>query len=139
MLFRSQNETYSTKIISAAQSPSGSALIVANSMTEIIQFEYTAKGTLSPRKLKKSSSKISNNVFKPGAIALAMPSEDTLLAFWVKDGKCMLRTVKLGVTETIKDVDIRPHYDRLMNMKDRPIIGRAPSLDIPELDSGDFI
>ncbi|KAF2826414.1 hypothetical protein CC86DRAFT_467125 [Ophiobolus disseminans] len=134
-----QNETYSTKIISAAQSPSGLTFIVANSMTEIIQFEYTAKGRLSPRKLKKASSKISNGVFKPGAIALAMPSESTLLAFWIKDGKCMLRTIKLGITETIRDVDIRLHYDRLMDMKDKPIVGRAPSLNIPELDAGDLM
>lgn len=134
-----QNETFSTKILSVAQSPSGATLIVANSMTEIIQFEYTPKGTLSPRKLKKSSSKISSSAFRPGAIALAMPAEDTLLVFWIKDGKCMLRTVKLGVTESIKDVDIRPHYDRLMDEVGRAAVGRSPRVDISELDSGDVV
>ena len=134
-----QNETYSTKIVSAAQSSSGSTFIVANGMTEIIQFQYTAKGILSPHRLKKSSSKISASVFKPGAIALAMPQEDVLRAFWIKDGKLMLRSIKLGTTETIRDVDMRSHYDRLMSLKERPIIARAPSLAIAELDSGDFI
>jgi hypothetical protein len=128
-----QNETYSTKIVSAAMSPSGSAFVIANSMTEMIQFEYTAKGTLSPRKLKKGSSKISNSVFKPGAIALAMPSEDTVLAFWIKDGKCVLRTIKLGATETVKDMDIRPHYDQLTKSKDRLFVASASSLSIAEL------
>jgi len=128
-----QNETYSTKIVAATMSPSGSAFIVANSMTEMIQFEYTAKGSLSPRKLKKSSSKISNSVFKPGAIALAMASEDTVLAFWIKDGKCMLRTIKLGATETVKDLDIRPHHDQLMKSNDGPFAGSTSSLSIAEL------
>ncbi|KAF2033455.1 hypothetical protein EK21DRAFT_108925 [Setomelanomma holmii] len=50
-----QNENYSTKIISAAQSPLGSTFIIANAMTEIKQFKYTSKGILSLRKLKKHS------------------------------------------------------------------------------------
>ncbi|PSN68422.1 hypothetical protein BS50DRAFT_491972 [Corynespora cassiicola Philippines] len=130
-----QNETYSTKIVHAAQSPSGSTFVVANSMTEMIQFEFTAKGTLSPRKLKKTPSKISNSVFKPEAIALAMPLENCLQCFWIKDGKCMLRSVKIGAGETFRDYDIRPHYDRLMSIRERAIIARAPSLHIPELDA----
>jgi hypothetical protein len=130
-----QNETYSTKIVHAAQSPSGMSFIAANAMTEIIQFEYTAKGTLSPRKLKKASSKISSSTFKPGAIALAMPLDNVLQCFWIKDGKCMLRTVKIGTGETFKDYDIRPHFDRLMSLKNRPVIARAPSLLIPEMDA----
>ncbi|KAH8716965.1 hypothetical protein GQ44DRAFT_712987 [Phaeosphaeriaceae sp. PMI808] len=134
-----QNETFSTKVISAAQSPSGSTFIITNAMTEIIQFEYTAKGTLSPRKLKKSSSKMSTSVFRPGAIALSIPTEDLLQAFWVKDGKCMLRTIKLSAGEAIKDLDLRPHYDRLMDLKERPIIARAPSLSIPEMDAGEYV
>jgi hypothetical protein len=129
------NETYSTKIVAAAQSPSGAAFVIANSMTEIIMFEYTAKGTLSPRKLKKSSSKMSNSVFKPGAIALAMPSENTLLAFWIRDGKCMLRTIKLGALEVVKDLDIRRHYEQLMNLMDRPGMASASSLSVAELDT----
>tara|TARA_R110002003_G_scaffold1048_7_gene22211 strand:- start:914 stop:2062 length:1149 start_codon:yes stop_codon:yes gene_type:complete len=133
-----QNETFSTKIVSAAQSPTGSTFIIANAMTEIIQFEYTSKGTLSPRKLKKASSKISNSVFKPGAIALGMPAENILQAFWIRDGKCMLRTIKLGGTETIKDTDIREQYDRLMSLE-RPVVARAPSVRLPELDAGEFI
>lgn len=130
-----QNETYSTKIVQAAQSPTGETFTVVNAMTEIIQYEYTAKGTLSPRKLKKTSSKISQGVFKPGGIAVAMPLENVLQIFWVKDGKCMLRTVKIGASEQYKDYDIRPHYDRLMSLKTNPVIARAPSLMIPELDA----
>ncbi|KAF9731818.1 hypothetical protein PMIN03_008876 [Paraphaeosphaeria minitans] len=130
-----QNETYSTKILQAAQSPTGETFIVMNAMTEIIQFEYTTKGMLSPRKLKKASSKISQGVFKPGAIALAMPLESVLQIFWVKDGKCMLRSVKIGAAEQFKDYDLRPHYDRLMSLKTKPVIARAPSLMIPELDA----
>lgn len=129
-----QNETYSTKIVHAAQSPSGAAFVVVNAMTEIIQFEYTAKGSLSPRKLKKSAGKISTNVFKPGAIALAMPLENVLQIFWIKDGKCMLRSVRIGSGEQFKDYDIRPHFDRLMSLSQKPVITRAPSLRIPELD-----
>lgn len=128
------NETYSTKIVHAAQSPSGATFVAVNAMTEVIQFEYTAKGTLGPRKLKKSAGKISTNVFKPGSIALAMPLENMLHIFWIKDGKCMLRNVKIGSGEQFKDYDIRPHYDRLMSMSQKPIIARAPSLMIPELD-----
>ncbi|KAF2710903.1 hypothetical protein K504DRAFT_500839 [Pleomassaria siparia CBS 279.74] len=134
-----QNEQYSTKIVHAAQSPSGTSFIVANAMTEIIQFEHTAKGTFSPRKLKKSSSKISISVFKPGSVALAMPLENALQCFWIKDGKCMLRSVKIGTGgETFKDYDIRAHYDRLMGLKSRAVIARAPSLLIPELDGGGY-
>lgn len=134
-----QNETFSTKIVCAAQSPSGSTFVVANAMTEIIQFEYTAAGTLSPRKLKKASKHIGNSVFKPGAIALAMPAEDVLQVFWIKEGKCMLRSIRLGSAEAFKDVDIRAQYDRLTSLKDRRIIARAPSVHIPELDAGDFM
>lgn len=130
-----QNETYSTKIVHAAQSPSGLTLVAVNAMTELIQFEYTAKGGLSPRKLKKSSGKISSGVFKPGAIALAMPQENCLQIFWVKEGKMMLRSVKIGTGEAFRDYDIRPHYDRLMSLKNKPVIARAPSLMIPELDA----
>ncbi|KAF2463644.1 uncharacterized protein BDR25DRAFT_319849 [Lindgomyces ingoldianus] len=133
-----QNEQYSTKVVHAAQSPSGTTFTVANAMTEIIQFEYTAKGGLSPRKLKKASSKISTSVFKPGTIALAMPLENCLQCFWLKDGKCMLRTVKIGSGETFKEYDIRPHYNRLMSLKNKPVIARAPTLRIPELDAGEL-
>jgi WD40 repeat protein len=129
-----QNETYSTKIVHTAQSPSGLTFVSVNAMTELIQFEYTARGTLSPRKLKKASGKISTSVFKPGAIALAMPLENVLQIFWVKDGKCMLRSVKIGSGEAFRDYDIRPHYDRLMSMRNKAVIARAPSLMIPELD-----
>ncbi|KAF1997213.1 hypothetical protein P154DRAFT_296300 [Amniculicola lignicola CBS 123094] len=128
-----QNETYSTKIVHAAQSPSGTTFIVANAMTEIIQFEYTPRSMLSPRKLKKSSAKISASVFKPGHIALAMPLENVLQMFWVKDGKCMLRTIKIGTGEVFRDYDIRPHWNRLMGLG-KGVITRAPSMLIPELE-----
>jgi hypothetical protein len=126
------NETFSTKIVAAAQSPSGSVFVVANAMTEIIMFEYTAKGAFAPRKLKKASSKISSSVFKPGAIVLGMPAEDVLKVFWIRDGKCMLRTIRLGMTEGIQDVDIRGKYDELNS---RSVVG-APSVGIAELDGG---
>jgi hypothetical protein len=129
-----QKEVYSTKVACAAQSPSGSTFIIANSMTEIIQFEYTTNGTLSPRKLRKSSSKISTSVFKPSSLVLAMPEEDILQCFWVRDGKAMLRTVKVGSTETFTDIDIRPHYERLVSLS-RPVIANAPALTIPEMDA----
>jgi hypothetical protein len=132
-----QNETYSTKIVYATQNPSSTSFIVANAMTEIIQFEYSPKGILSPHKLKKASAKISASVFKPGCIALAMPLDNVLHCFWIKDGKCMLRSVKIGSGEAFRDFDIRPQYDRLMSLKDKPIIARAPTLRIPELDAGD--
>lgn len=130
-----QNETYSTKVVHAAQSPLGTTFTAVNAMTEIIQFEYTAKGTLAPRKLKKAAGKISTSVFKPGAIALAMPLENVLQIFWIRDGKCMLRSVKIGSGEQFRDYDIRPHYDRLMSLKNKPLLVRAPSLIIPELDA----
>lgn len=129
-----QNETYSTKIVHAAQSPSGQTFVVANAMTEIIQFEYNLKNSLSPRRLKMSSSKIPSSVFKPGTIALAMPQEDLLLAFWIKDGKCMLRTVKIGASESWKELDIRGIFERLMELQGKAVIARAPSLRIQEMD-----
>lgn len=129
-----QNETFSTKIVSAAMSPSGSVFVIANAMTEMIHFEYT-KGVLSPRKMKKSSSKISNGAFKPGAISLAMPRDDTVLVFWIKDGKCMLRTIRLGGSESIRDMDIRAQYDMLMRPKERTAMAGASSLSIAELDT----
>jgi hypothetical protein len=130
-----QNETFSTKVVHAAQSPSGMTFVVANAMTEMIQFEYTSKGTLAPRRLKKSSAKISTSVFKPGGIALAMPLENVVQCFWVRDGKCMLRTIKIGAAESFRDYDMRPHFDRLMSLKKNPVIARAPSLLIPEMDA----
>jgi hypothetical protein len=127
-----QNETFSTKVVAAAQSPSGSVFVVANAMTEIIMFEYTAKGAFAPRKLKKASSKISSSVFKPGAIVLGMPAEDVLKVFWIREGKCMLRTIRLGMTEGIQDVDIRGKYDELIS---RSVV-ETPSVGIAELEGG---
>ena len=129
-----QNETYSTKIVHAAQSPSG-IFVTVNAMTEMIQFEYTSKGQLSPRRLRKASSKIPNSAFEPGAIALGMPMDNVLQCFWIKDQKCMLRTVDIGATgETVTDFDLRLHYDRLMSLKGKAVIASAPTLGIPELD-----
>ncbi|KAF2274287.1 uncharacterized protein EI97DRAFT_435373 [Westerdykella ornata] len=129
-----QNETYSTKIVHAAQSPSGASLVVANAMTEVIHFEYTVKSTLSPRKLKRSASKIPHSVFKPGAIAMAMPLENILQCFWIKDGRCMLRTIRVGENEGYREVDLRSNFERLMGLKRNPVVARAPSLMIPEME-----
>lgn len=126
-----QNEEFGTKIVHAAQSPSGSIFAVANSMTEIIQLEYTPKGTLSPRRLKRGASKISSTAFKPGCIALAMPQESVIQAFWIKDAKLMLRTIKVVDGETFRDYDIRPHYDRIFLERARDT-AQAPALRIPE-------
>ncbi|OCK85328.1 hypothetical protein K432DRAFT_400416 [Lepidopterella palustris CBS 459.81] len=128
-----QNEEYSTKIVHAAQSPSGSSFTVANGMTELIQFEYTPKGILSSRKLKKAASKIGNAAFKPGCLALAQPQENVVQAFWIKDGKMMLRTIKMGNGESYRDCDIRAHYDRLAGAAKTIVLTRAPTLRIPEL------
>lgn len=86
---------------------------VANGMTEIYLIDYKANGNLSPRKLKKAASKISTNSFKPGNLIVAMPNENTLLAFWIKDSKLMLRTTKINAYETVSDFDLRPSYDKL--------------------------
>ncbi|KAF2744534.1 hypothetical protein M011DRAFT_528351 [Sporormia fimetaria CBS 119925] len=129
-----QNETYSTKIVHAAQSPSGDTFIVANAMTEVIQFEYNSKGSLSPRKLKKSSQKISSGVFKPGGIRMAMPEENCLRVFWIRDQRLMLRVVRLGSTESWREVDLRSWFDRLMGLRGGAVIRRAPSLCIPEME-----
>lgn len=128
------NGEFGTKIVHATQSPSGSIFTVANSMTEIIQLEYTPKGTLSPRKLKRGASKISSTAFKPGCIALAMPQESVIQAFWIKDAKLMLRTIKVVDGETFHDYDIRPHYDRIFLERARDT-AQVPALRIPELTS----
>lgn len=107
------NETFGTKVVHAAQSPSGSRFLTANGMMEMYLFEYRPNGTLSPRKLKKATAKMSSLSFKPGQLALAMPAENVALAFWVKDSaKLVLRTIRIGDSETYKDVDLRLHYDR---------------------------
>ncbi|KAF1918188.1 hypothetical protein BDU57DRAFT_547277 [Ampelomyces quisqualis] len=119
------NETYSTKIICAAQSPSGSTVVVANAMTEIILFEYSSRGTLNPRKLKKVSHKIPHGVFRPGAMEMCMPREDLLRMFWVRDGKFVVRSVWLGGREEVRDGDLRGEYER---------VAREVRVGIAELD-----
>ena len=42
-----------------------------------------------------------------------MPQESVVQAFWIKDAKLMLRTIKIDDGETFRDYDIRPHYDRI--------------------------
>ena len=44
-----------------------------------------------------------------------MPQESVIQAFWIKDAKLMLRTIKVGDGETFRDYDIRPHYDRVFS------------------------
>jgi hypothetical protein len=127
-----QNETYSTKIVHAAQSASG-IFVALNAMTEIVQFEFSTKGLLSPRRLKRASRGIPNSAFKPGAICLAMPVDNIIQCFWIKDQKCMLRTVHVATGETVSDFDLREQFDRLMGLKGQAVIKRAESLMIPEL------
>ncbi|KAF2660137.1 hypothetical protein K491DRAFT_688460 [Lophiostoma macrostomum CBS 122681] len=135
-----QNETYSTKIVHAAQSASG-IFVAVNAMTEIVQFEFNAKGVLSPRRLKRVARGVPNSAFKPGAICLSMPRDDTVRAFWIKEKKCVLRTVRVGTGtgagvregEGVTDVDLRGWYDRLVGIKGRAVIKRAESLRIAEL------
>jgi hypothetical protein len=112
-------ETYGTKVVHAAQSPSGSRFVIANGMTEFYLFDYKPNGTLSPRRMKKAASKMHSSTFKPGQLALSMPHEGMVLAFWVKDQKLTLRVFKVGDGETFSDFDLRAGYDSAIREKPR--------------------
>lgn len=122
------NETYSTKIVCAAQSPSGALFVVANAMTEIILFEYTTRATLNPRKLKKVSNKIPHAVFKPGALTMCFSREDLLRVFWVRDGRMVCREVGLGGREEVRDGDLRAVWEGVGRDEGRRVVA--------ELDGG---
>jgi hypothetical protein len=108
---------FATKVVDAAQSPSGTRFAIANGMNEIYFIDYKNTGvgaTLSPRRLKKAPQKLSSGSFKPGQVILAMPQENLLFIFCVKDSKLLFRAVKVGDSESVDDKDLRPHFDSAM-------------------------
>ncbi|KAL3482444.1 hypothetical protein BJX99DRAFT_2636 [Aspergillus californicus] len=105
----------SPKIVHAAQSPSGSRFIMINGMKQMFLCDSTASGSLIPTKMKKAISKIGPSAFRPGQMALSFPEENEVFAFWVKEGKLMLRTISLHAGgEAIIDYDLRPDFERLV-------------------------
>jgi hypothetical protein len=124
-------EEKSAKILHAAQSPSGSRFAIVNSMTEIHVFTYKQNGKLNNRKLKKSCTKIPSSSFKRGQMVLSMPQDNTLLVFWAKETKLVLRKIKID-DETYSDYDVRPEYEyltqeRSMILPSSPEDSRRPS------------
>ncbi|KKK16696.1 hypothetical protein P175DRAFT_0535825 [Aspergillus ochraceoroseus IBT 24754] len=117
------SDPLSTRIVHAAQSPLGLRFVMANGMKQMYLCDSTNKGPLTPMRLKKASSKISHSVFRPGQLALSFPDENEVFAFWVKEGKLILRTIALNPTgETFSDYDLRSDFDRL-------VVERPPSSD----------
>ncbi|PWY92669.1 hypothetical protein BO70DRAFT_384138 [Aspergillus heteromorphus CBS 117.55] len=109
------SDSFSPRIVHAAQSPSGSRFVMANGTGDIYLCDDKVNGRLKPTKVKKASYKIHPSVFRPGQLALSFPQETETLAFWVKAGKLMLRTVRmLGGTEAVSDYDLRSDFDRLV-------------------------
>ncbi|KAL2835056.1 hypothetical protein BDW59DRAFT_168359 [Aspergillus cavernicola] len=105
----------SPRIVHAAQSPSGSRFVMANGMKQMYLCDTTASGSLIPTKMKKAISKIGPSVFRPGQLALSFPEENEVFAFWVKEGKLMLRTISLHAGgEALNDCDLRSEFDRLV-------------------------
>jgi hypothetical protein len=111
-----------SKVVHAAQTPTGSAFVVANCMSEVIHLHIKPNRTVSPRKLKRASAKIQSSAFKPNNIALSMPDESTIFAFWMKDTKLNLRTIHIADTETYTDIDLRRHINRLHSERTYPVI-----------------
>ncbi|KAE8153995.1 hypothetical protein BDV25DRAFT_136365 [Aspergillus avenaceus] len=118
-------EPASTRIVHAAQSPSGSQFAIANGMNQIYLFDSTASGSLRVSRVKKASNKISSSVFRPGYLTLAFPRDEEMLVFWMDSGKLMLRSVRLHEgNSTSKDYDLRSEFDRMM-------LERPPGADSP--------
>lgn len=113
------NEESSTKVLHAAQSPSGTRFTIVNSMTEVHVYNYKSNGMLNGCRLKRASSKLSSSSFKLGHMALAMPQENIVLLFWIKETKLMLRKIKLD-DETYNDYDLRQDYEHLIH--ERPVV-----------------
>ncbi|KAL5337326.1 hypothetical protein BJX70DRAFT_370105 [Aspergillus crustosus] len=117
------SDPVSPKIVHAAQSPSGSRFVMANGMKQMYLCDSTASGSLIPTKMKKAVSKISPSTFQPGQLALSFPGENEVFAFWVKEGRLMLRTISLHAGgEAFSDFDLRPDFDRL-------VVERPPAID----------
>ncbi|OJI83714.1 hypothetical protein ASPTUDRAFT_190162 [Aspergillus tubingensis CBS 134.48] len=112
---KTTNDSFSTRVVHAAQSPSGTRFIIANGMCEVYVGDSKANGRLQLSRVRKASSKISPSVFRPGQLALSFPQETEMLAFWVKAGKLVLRSVRMqdGI-ETTSDCDLRSDFDRLV-------------------------
>lgn len=128
-------------------------------MNEIYVCGYKSNKTLNPCRMKKTAAKITSSAFKPGQLILSVPQTDSLLVFWVKGEKLMLRTVKMrdGI-EIVSDFDLREDFDALAAMRSpaaglqfqpgRPSLGARPVAEmegsgfiprprIPELPSGE--
>jgi hypothetical protein len=113
---------FGSKVLYAAQSPSGGTFVIANGMAEIIHLTFKPTAALSARKLKKSTNRIPSSAFKPGNIALGMPDRNTVYAFWIKDTKLILRTVQVGEVDSCSDTDLRYHVDRLHCERPDPVV-----------------
>ncbi|RJE21159.1 hypothetical protein PHISCL_06504 [Aspergillus sclerotialis] len=140
------SDPFSTRILHAAQSPSGSQYAIVNGMTEIYLCDYKSNNTLNPCRMKKAASKISSSAFKPGHMVLALPQENHLLAFWVKGEKLMLRTV--GVrdgSEVVSDFDLRADFDAVVGMARPPSGGfqlqprRQSLVSIVEMEASPYV
>ncbi|THC96500.1 hypothetical protein EYZ11_003999 [Aspergillus tanneri] len=104
-----------TTIIHAAQSPSGSRFVIANGMNQICLCNANPSGALKPSRTKKASNKISPSVFKPGKLVLSFPQDDWISLFWIKQGRLLLRMVRLNEgNETVSEYDLRSDFDRLL-------------------------
>ena len=108
------NDSFSTRVVHAAQSPSGTRFIFANGRQEMYVCDSKAHGRLKPSLVKKASSKIPESAFRPGQLAVSFPQETEALACWVKSGKLLLRTIRMqdGI-EAFSDYDLRSDFDRL--------------------------
>ncbi|KAL4948281.1 hypothetical protein BDW69DRAFT_176805 [Aspergillus filifer] len=112
----------SPRIVHAAQSPSGSRFVMANSMKQMFLCDSTASGSLLPTKMKKAMSKIVASAFRPNQLIFSFPGENEVFVFWAREGKLMLRTISLHAGgEAISDYDLRSEFDRLL--VERPMAG----------------
>ena len=121
------NEESSTKVLHAAQSPSGTRFTTVNSMTEMHVYNYKSNGMLNGCRLKRATSKLSSSFFKPGHMALAMPQDNIVLLFWIKETKLMLRKIKLD-DETHNDYDLRQDYEHLIHERPMVSLDKRPSI-----------
>jgi len=125
---------FSTKILHAAQSPSGSRYAFANGLNEIYICDHKPHGSFNPIRIKKASSKISSSAFRPGRLLLSFLQENILFVFWVKDEKLILRMVRLNDNgEFISDYDLRADLERLVAERTPSTSSRtqSPRISVP--------
>lgn len=119
--------TFGTKVITAAQSPSGEKFVLANGINELVLLGFKAGGQLAPRRLKNGQAKMVAGAFRHGHVALGMPSDEdvwVLACSWKESGaKMMLRAVKVSVDgETYNEVDIRERFEAVMKEEVEEIV-----------------